>query len=112
MSRKSVNASESDLAILRQARFTVLVNSTNPAVKDRVLSTNRLIHVDGARRLFVNIDTCPGFTEALEKQAYDKNGEPDKTAGLDHVIDAGTYFLAFKFPIVQRTTTVSHVSAR
>ena len=111
-SRKSVNASESDLAILRQARFTVLVNSTNPAVKDRVLSTNRLIHVDGARRLFVNIDTCPGFTEALEKQAYDKNGEPDKTAGLDHVIDAGTYFLAFKFPIVQRTTTVSHVSAR
>lgn len=111
-SRKSVNASESDLAILRQARFTVLVNSTNPAVKDRVLSTNRLIHVDGARRLFVNIDTCPGFTEALEKQSYDKNGEPDKTAGLDHVIDAGTYFIAFKFPIVQRTTTVSHVSAR
>lgn len=110
--RKSVNASESDLALLRQARFTVLVNSRNPAVKDRVLSTNRMIHADGVRRLFVNIDTAPGFVEALEKQAYDKNGEPDKTSGLDHVIDAGTYFIAYKFPVVHARTTVSPVSIR
>lgn len=110
--RKSVNASESDLALLRQARFTVLVNSRNPAVKDRVLSTNRMIHADGVRRLFVNIDTSPGFVEALEKQAYDKNGEPDKTSGLDHVIDAGTYFVAYKFPVVHARTTVSPVSIR
>ena len=110
--RKSVNASESDIALIRQSRMTVLVNTTNPAVKDRVLSTNRMIHADGVRRLKVNPDTCPGFVEALEKQAYDKNGEPDKTSGLDHVVDAGTYFVAYKFPVVHRRTTVSPISIR
>lgn len=110
--RKSVNASESDIALLRQSRMTVLVNTTNPAVKDRVLSTNRMIHADGVRRLKVNPDTCPGFVEALEKQSYDKNGEPDKTSGLDHVVDAGTYFIAYKFPVVHRRTTVSPISIR
>jgi len=97
--RKSNNASESDLSILRQAGFTVLVNSRNPAVKDRVLATNNMIHSQGVRRLFVNTDACPALTESLEKQAYDKNGEPDKSSGLDHVIDAATYFIAYKYPI-------------
>lgn len=104
--RKSVNASQSDLAILRQSGFTVLVNSRNPAVKDRVLATNRMIHNDGVRRLLVNTDECPGLTEAFEKQAYDKNGEPDKTSGLDHVIDAATYFIAYKFPIQSGARTL------
>lgn len=110
--RKSVNASESDIALLRQARMTVLVNTTNPAVKDRVLSTNRMIHADGVRRLKVNPDKCPAFVEALEKQAYDKNGEPDKTSGLDHIVDAGTYFIAYKFPVVHRRTTAAPISIR
>ena len=107
-SRKSNNASVSDLSLLREARFTVLNNNRNPAVKDRILSMNRMIHAGGVRRLRVNIDGCPGFVEALEKQAYDKNGEPDKTSGLDHVIDAGSYFIAYKFPIVRNITTTSN----
>jgi hypothetical protein len=105
-SRKSNNASESDLSILRQAKFTVLVNSRNPAVKDRVLSTNNMIHSQGVRKLKVNTDACPALTESFEKQAYDKNGEPDKTSGLDHVIDAATYFIAYKFPIVTSTQRI------
>jgi hypothetical protein len=32
----SKSASESDLSLLRKAGFTVVVDSTNPAVKDRV----------------------------------------------------------------------------
>lgn len=108
-SRKSNNASQSDLSLLREARFTVLNNNRNPAVKDRILATNRMIHAAGIRRLRVNIDGCPGFVEALEKQAYDKNGEPDKSSGLDHVIDAGTYFIAYKFPIVRNVVTVSNM---
>lgn len=103
--RKSNNASESDLSLLRGAKFTVLNNNRNPAVKDRILSMNRMIHIEGVRRLKVNIDGCPGYVEALEKQAYDKNGEPDKTAGLDHVVDAGGYFIAYKFPIVKKTAS-------
>jgi hypothetical protein len=77
----------------------VLVNASNPRVKDRVLAMNQLIHSEGKRRLLVNVDRCPSFVEALEKQAYDKNGEPDKTSGLDHVNDAAGYFVSYRYPI-------------
>ena len=97
-SRRSNSASESDIALLKQAGFRVCVNPANPAVKDRVLSVNTLLKSDGVG---INADTCPALVEALEKQAYDKHGEPDKSAGLDHVIDAAGYFLAYKFPIVR-----------
>lgn len=98
-SRKSNNASESDIALLRAARFNVLVATSNPAVKDRVLSMNQMIHSEGVRRLRVNGDRCPSFVEALEKQAYDKNGEPDKSSGFDHLNDAAGYFIYYKFPV-------------
>jgi hypothetical protein len=105
--RKSNNASESDLSLLRQARFNVLANPSNPAVKDRVLSMNQMIHSEGKRRLRVNADHCPALVEGLEKQAYNKHGEPDKTSGLDHVIDAAGYFISHKFPVVKRTVSVT-----
>lgn len=101
--RKSNDASATDLALLRQAGFTVLVNTRNPAVKDRVLSMNNMIHNQGVRRMFVNPDTCPALVESLEKQSYDKNGEPDKSTGLDHIIDAAGYMVAYKFPILRNT---------
>jgi hypothetical protein len=100
--RKSQNASESDLALLRAARFTVLVNPSNPAVKDRVLAMNQMIHSEGKRRLHVNADRCPVLVECLEKQAYDKNGEPDKAGDLDHSPDAQGYFVSHKFPVRSR----------
>lgn len=102
--RKSQNASESDISLLRQARFTVCANPANPAVKDRVLSMNKIIET---REYKVNPDTCPTLVESLEQQPYDKHGEPDKTGGLDHVIDAAGYFVAYKFPVVRRNVTIS-----
>lgn len=108
----SKSASESDLSILRQKGFTVRVNSTNPAVKDRVNAVNALILNDaGDRRLMVNTHACPVLTEALEQQAYDKNGEPDKSGNHDHPNDAAGYFLVKNWPIVKRTATVSSFSA-
>lgn len=102
----SKNAAESDLSILRQAGFVVRVNSTNPAVKDRVNAVNAMILNDrGERRWKVNTDRCPTLTEALEQQAYDKNGEPDKKTGHDHPNDAQGYFLVSRYPIVKRTAT-------
>lgn len=100
--RKSQNASETDIALLRQAGFNVLNNAANPRVRDRVLSVNVMIHAgegEGRRRLKVNIDACPAFVEGLEKQAYNDKGEPDKTSGLDHAVDAGGYFICFRFPV-------------
>ena len=99
-SRKSNNASESDHSILRAAGFQVLSNNRNPFVKDRVLSYNNMIHNQGERRYFVNPVECPSLVESLEKQAYDKNGEPDKQGGFDHVVDAAGYFISYRYPIV------------
>lgn len=104
----SKNASESDLSILRQAGFTVRVNSRNPAVRDRVNAVNAMLMNDKAeRRWKINTDRCPTLTEALEQQAYDKNGEPDKSTGHDHAVDAQGYFLVHRYPITKRITKIN-----
>lgn len=94
--RKSQNASETDLSLLQAAGFQVLNNAANPAVRDRILCMNRAF-VEGYK---VNPDTCPRYTEGLEKQAYkdDNSGEPDKSSGHDHGNDAGGYFITYRFP--------------
>lgn len=107
--RKSNNASVTDLTLLRQAGFTVLNNQANPRVKDRILSVNAMICSGNERKLFVNSDKCPTLVEAFEKQCYDKNGEPDKQSGLDHIVDAAGYFLAYKYPIRKGFKTVQVV---
>lgn len=106
-SRRSVQASESDLSLLKAAGFRVCVNASNPAVKDRVLSANAMIHKDGKRRYRANPQACPNLVESLEKQAYNKNGEPDKASGFDHILDAAGYFIAYRYPIVKRIASVS-----
>lgn len=101
----SRNASESDHAILQKAGFSVYVNGTNPAIKDRVNAVNALILNDsGQMRLKINTKQCPETTNALEQQIYDKFGMPDKTSGLDHTTDALGYFLAYQYPIVKPVT--------
>nr|DAE39880.1 MAG TPA: large terminase [Caudoviricetes sp.] len=105
----SKNASESDLSILREHGLSVRVNSTNPAVADRINAMNALIrNGEGARRYRVNTHRCPKLTEALEQQAYDKNGQPDKSSGVDHVIDAAGYPVAFEWPIVKKVAQTQH----
>lgn len=99
----SKSASESDLSILREHGFSLVVDSSNPRVKDRVMATEAmLLNGKGERRLLVNTHRCPKFTEGLEQQVYDKHGEPDKSSGVDHVNDAGTYPIVKLFPIVKK----------
>ena len=106
----SKNASESDLSILRQKGLVVRVNSTNPGIIDRVNAVNALIlNGEGQRRLLVNTDRCPHLTESLEQQPYDKNGMPDKSTGLDHVVDAAGYFLAYRYPVKKRMSGMRRI---
>lgn len=107
---KSVNASLSDITLLRSAGFTVLAHSKNPSVKDRVLAVNQMILSDGKRRLFVNPDRCPNLVECLERQIYGPNGEPDKTAGFDHLNDALGYFIAYKYAIGRGTVSFAQIA--
>ena len=112
-SRKSVNASETDIALLRQAGFTVIAPNANPPVKDRVNAMNAMFcNAAGERRYLVNDAKCPTYADALEQQAWATNGEPDKTTGHDHYVDASGYFISFDYPVVHRKTTVSPVSIR
>lgn len=104
----SKNASESDLSILKSAGLTVRVNGQNPMIIDRVNAVNALIlNAKGERKLKVNTHACPKFTEALEQQTFDAHGKPDKASGIDHVIDAAGYPLAYLFPVVRRSAAVS-----
>ncbi len=96
--RRSSGASQSDVNLLRNAGFDIRVGSINPAVKDRVLSVNKAFESD---QLWVNDKLCPNIARCLEQQAYDKNGEPDKQSGHDHMNDAFGYPIAFEMPIIR-----------
>lgn len=108
--RKSSNASETDLALLRKAGFKVHVNSRNPAVKDRINSMNGMLcNTLSERRLFVNVTKCPHFAKCLERQIYDDYGQPDKKSGFDHMNDAGTYPIAYLFPIDKKSAGMRRI---
>ncbi len=103
--RKSVNGSESDHSLLKQAGFTVRVNPANPMVRDRVLAVNAMfLNGEGVRRLKVNTDKCPVTTQVLEQQAYNEHGEPNKD-GTEDPADAFGYFVVHRFPIIKRITS-------
>ncbi|WP_256806490.1 terminase large subunit domain-containing protein [Pseudomonas kurunegalensis] len=103
--RKSVSGSESDHSLLKQAGFSVKVNPSNPAVRDRVLSVNAMfLNGEGKRRLKVNTDKCPVTTQVLEQQAYNEQGEPNKD-GTEDPGDAFGYFVVHRYPIVKPAKT-------
>ncbi len=105
-SRSTKDASTTDIQILRQFGFTVRAKGKNPPIKDRVNAMNAAF----VRGYKVNTALCPEYTRSLEQQAYDKNGMPDKTQGLDHHNDAGGYFINYEMPIV-RPVIQSHAVA-
>jgi hypothetical protein len=72
-SRKSQNASKTDIAQLNDAGFSVIVDDANPPVKDRINSMNAMFcNANGERRYLVNVQNCPVYTESLDS----KSGRP------------------------------------
>lgn len=97
---KKTSASETDITMLRNAEFKVFVNGRNPSVRDRHNICNNKFEKG---QLKVNPTKCPKYAQALEQHAYSANGEPDKFAGagtIDDYTDAGTYPIAFMYPII------------
>jgi phage terminase large subunit len=97
-SRKTVDASLSDILLLREAGFSIRAHASNPRVKNRIMSTNAAFQ---NKILYVNEEACPVFSSCLEKQTYKDNGDPDKSNGVDHANDAGTYPIVYEMPIVK-----------
>ena len=105
-SRKSVNASKTDIALLREAGFIVSAPKANPPVKDRINSMNGMFcNSKGERKYKVNTDRCPTYADAIEHQPWGKNGEPDKKTDHDHYVDAGGYFINRDYPIIKPITS-------
>jgi hypothetical protein len=100
----SKGASLSDIGLLRGAGYAIRAKPSNPRVKDRVLAVNMGFQ---RGRVYVNPDTCPETARCLEQQPYNKQGEPDKTTGLDHQNDAFGYPLAYEMPVVKPTMTAT-----
>jgi len=108
-SRKSVDASISDISLLENAGFLIYAHASNPLVKDRVIATNNAF---SKGLLFINDDKCPEYARCMEQLAYDANGEPDKKSNLDHLPDAGTYPIAFEMPVTKPATRIKVKFAR
>ena len=94
--RSSKGAAVSDISIIKAAGFAVRAKTQNPLVKDRVLSVN---HAFSTGKLKINLQSCPELVKCIEQQAYDKNGEPDKSSGHDHMNDAMGYPIVYEMPI-------------
>lgn len=91
-STKSVDASKSDIGLLREAGFRINAPKKNPPVRNRIVSLNTLFkNANGAVSLYINSTKCPTLVDNLLEQAYDKNGIPLKSNNVDHMLDALGY---------------------
>ena len=91
-SSKSVDASKSDIGLLKEAGFSVSAPKKNPPVRNRIVGVNSMLcNAMNQRRLLINRDRCPTLVANLLEQAYDKNGNPLKTNNVDHLPDALGY---------------------
>ncbi|MBF4187683.1 terminase [Serratia ureilytica] len=108
-SRKSNNASKTDIAQLQDAGFNVIVDNANPPVKDRINAMNAMFcNANDERRYKVNVARCPVYTECLEQQVWDeKTGEPDKKSDNDHPNDGAGYYIHKTFPIIKPVTNLN-----
>jgi hypothetical protein len=103
-SRKTVDASVSDISLLMSAGLAVYAHKSNPLVKDRVIAANVAFDKGLVK---VNELLCPEYARCLEQLAYDANGAPDKKSNLDHLPDAGTYPIAYEMPVVKPAASLS-----
>ena len=103
----STNATHTDIQILENAGFSVDAELSNPRISERTLSVNSAF-----KRGLIRIDTekAPKLAEALEKQAYDANGKPEKSndhPSLDDYTDAFGYMVFKLFPIARPATPIN-----
>lgn len=102
----TANANVSSIALLEQAGFNVKAKSKNPAILDRVNSVNaKLMTASGEIGLKINTSKCPQLVRGLEQQGW-VDGLPDKSSGVDHVLDAFGYFIYYVYPLVRKPTAI------
>lgn len=100
------NATESDLAILKKAGFTIKAHPSNPYVKDRINSVNSFVkNRNGGTRYKVNPETCPRTVNDFNRVERLEDGRLNKTQeeqGLKHITDGFGYLVSYKWPVKSR----------
>jgi hypothetical protein len=109
--RKTSAGGATDLSILRNAGFRVVVPSSHAPVRDGINSVNsRFRSSTGAKHLFV-AKQCKYTRESLDRHAYKPGtSQPDKDSGYDHMTDALRYMIHSIWPV--RAVTESRPEQR
>ena len=100
--RKSSAGGRTDISILQNAGFKVLVRNNHTPVRDRVNAVNaKLKNTNGTPSLFVD-PKCKQIISSLERIVY-KPGTSiiDKDGDLDHMADAVGYLVDYLYPLIR-----------
>jgi hypothetical protein len=94
---RSTNASQTDIQILEGYGMSNQSPKSNPPIRDRVAAVQALLE-NGKGEIRMQIDQrCKKLIECLELQSYDDKGNPDKSAGYDHMVDGCGYLIWREF---------------
>ena len=105
-SARSTTSNRSDHQILREHNYLVYARKNHPSNIDRLNALNRKLK-DASGKISMTVDPrCKYLIKDLEQVQRDRKGGIDKTnLQLTHSLDACSYLIEYKFPIVQRTAT-------
>jgi len=105
-SARSTTSNRSDHQILKDFGFEVYTRRNHPSNIDRLNALNRKLK-DANGKIGMTIDPkCKYLIKDLEQVQRDRKGGIDKSnLQLTHSLDAATYLIEYKYPIVQRTAT-------
>ena len=104
-SARSTTSNRSDHQILRDHSFNVIAKKANPPVLDRINALNRMLK-DANGKIRMTVDpSCTYLIKDLEQCQRDRAGkiEKNKDISLSHALDACSYYIALKHPIVKKT---------
>ena len=105
-SARSTTSNRSDHHILRDYGFVIRAKKAHPSHIDRLNALNRkLLDADGNVTMTVD-HKCKYLIKDLEQVQRDKKGGIDKSQiELTHSLDACSYAIAYKFPVISRASS-------
>ena len=104
-SARSTTSNRSDHHILRDYGVVIRAKKAHPSHIDRLNALNRkLLDADGNVTMTVD-HKCKYLIKDLEQVQRDKKGGIDKSQiELTHSLDACSYAIAYKFPVISRAS--------
>ena len=102
----STTSRKSDHQILRDNGFIIRAKKAHPSHIDRLNALNRKLK-DAEGKVGMTIDpNCIHLIKDLERCQRDKRGGLDKSEiELTHALDACSYAISYKFPIIKKIGT-------